>query len=140
MRNTFAALVMFAGLVAGQIVDPRAAFESGCDRACLTGVLGQYLNAMAANDSSKAPFAANAKYTENTARLPLNQGLWFTAAGLTNYKIALADPQGSSAGFIGVVTEHMPPGQASLATRFWRCGSRWRIARLARRKRWWCAA
>jgi hypothetical protein len=102
---------MGAGLAAGQIVDPRAAFAGTCDRACLTGILDQYLNAMAANDSSKAPFAANAKYTENTARLPLNQGLWFTAAGLTNYKIVLADAQGSSAGFIGVVTEHMPPGQ-----------------------------
>jgi hypothetical protein len=112
MRNMLAALALGAGLASGQIVDPRAAFETGCDRACLTGILNQYLNAMAANDSSKAPFAANAKYTENTARLPLNQGLWFTAAGLTNYRIALADPQGGSSGFIGVVTEHMPPGQA----------------------------
>src|SRR6204780_1358208 len=89
-----------------------AAAQGACDRACLTGILDQYLNAMAANDSKKAPVAANIKYTENTARLPLNQGLWFTAAGLTNYKIVLADPPGSSAGFIGVVTEHMPPGQA----------------------------
>ena len=82
-----------------------------CDRACLTGILDQYLNAMGANDSKKAPLAANIKYTENAARLPLNEGLWFTAAGLTDYKVVLADPQGSAAAFIGVVTEHMPPGQ-----------------------------
>jgi hypothetical protein len=31
---------------------------------------------------------------------------------LTNYEIVLADPEGSAAAFIGVVTEHMPPGQA----------------------------
>jgi hypothetical protein len=37
--------------------------------------------------------------------------LWFTAVGLTDYKIYLADPQGNAAAFIGVVTEHMPPGQ-----------------------------
>jgi len=30
---------------------------------------------------------------------------------LTDYKVVLADPQGSAAAFIGVVTEHMPPGQ-----------------------------
>ncbi len=88
-----------------------AATQSICDRLCLTGILDQYLNAMAANDAKKAPIATNIKYTENAARLPLTEGLWFTAAGLTDYKIVLADPQGSAAAFIGVVTEHMPPGQ-----------------------------
>jgi hypothetical protein len=66
---------------------------------------------MAANDAAKAPVASGIKYTENAARLPLTEGLWFTAAGLTDYKIVLADPQGSAAAFVGVVTEHMPPGQ-----------------------------
>jgi hypothetical protein len=102
MRNTLAVLLIFAG---------RAAAQGTCDRACLTGVLDQYLNAMAANDSKRAPLAANIKYTENAARLPLNEGLWFTAAGLTDYKVVLADPPGSAAGFIGVVMEHMPSGQ-----------------------------
>jgi hypothetical protein len=102
MRKTIAAFLMCAGVAAAQ---------GGCDRACLTGIMDQYLNAMVANDSKKAPVAANIKYTENAARLPLNEGLWFTAAGLTDYKVVLADPQGSAAGFIGVVTEHMPPGQ-----------------------------
>ncbi len=103
MRNTLAALLICAGAAAAQ---------GTCDRACLSGILDQYLNAMVANDSTKAPVAPNIKYTENTARLPLNEGLWFTAAGLTDYKIVLADPEGSAAGFIGVLTEHMPPGQA----------------------------
>ena len=95
-----------AGLVSAQ----------NCDRACLTGIVDQYLGAMAANDAKKAPFAANAKYTENAAKLPLTEGLWFTAAGLTDYKIYLADPQGSAAAFIGIVTEHMPPGQPARNT------------------------
>jgi hypothetical protein len=102
MRNTLAALLICTGVASAQTT---------CDRACLTGLLDRYLNAMAANDSTKAPLAANIKYTENAARLPLNEGLWFTAAGLTDYKVVLADPQGSAAAFIGVVTEHMPPGQ-----------------------------
>jgi hypothetical protein len=103
MRTTIAAFLICAGLSSAQ---------NTCDRACLTGILDQYLSAMAANDSKKAPFAPDVKYTENAARLPLNEGLWFTAAGLTDYKVVLADPQGGAAGFIGVVTEHMPPGQA----------------------------
>ena len=103
MRKTLAAFLIFAGLAAAQ---------DTCDRACLTGVLDQYLNAMVANNEKAAPVAPDIKYTENSARLPLNEGLWFTAAGLTDYKIELIDPQGSAAAFIGVVTEHMPPGQA----------------------------
>jgi hypothetical protein len=102
MTKALAILLIFAGAGAAQ---------NTCDRACLTGILDQYLAAMAANDAKKAPFAANIKYTENAARLPLTEGLWFTAAGLTDYKIVLADPAGSAAGFIGVVTEHMPSGQ-----------------------------
>jgi hypothetical protein len=103
MRNILAAVLVCTGVAAAQ---------DNCDRACLTGLLDQYLNAMTANDSKKAPVAANIKYTENAARLPLSEGLWFTAAGLTDYKITLVDPQGGAAAFIGVVTEHMPPGQA----------------------------
>src|ERR1700691_4346886 len=105
MRKILAIVLIFAGRAAAQ-------GDAACDRACLTGILDQYVNAMAANDAKKAPFAANIKYTENAARLPLTEGLWFTAAALTNYKVVLADPQGSAAGFVGVVTEHMPPGQA----------------------------
>jgi hypothetical protein len=104
MRNTLAAFLLCASAAVAQS-------DATCDRSCLTGILDQYLNAMVANDSKKAPLAANIKYTENAARLPLNEGLWFTAAGLTDYKVVLADPQGSAAAFIGVVTEHMPPGQ-----------------------------
>lgn len=99
MRKTLAIVLILAGRAAAQS-------DAACDRACLTGVLDQYLNAMAANDSKKAPLAPNVKYTENAARLPLNEGLWF------DYKVVLVDPQGSAAAFIGVVTEHMPPGQA----------------------------
>src|ERR1700685_909133 len=99
-------------VLAGLLICARVGTAQGtCDRACLMGLLDQYLNAMAANDAKQAPFAANIKYTENTARLPLNEGLWFTTAGLTNYKIVLADAQGSAAAFVGVITEHMPPGQ-----------------------------
>lgn len=98
-------------LLCAGIFGRAAAAQGACDRACLTGILDRYLNAMAANDAKKAPLSASVKYTENTAKLPLTEGLWFTAAGLTNYKIVLADPEGGAVGFVGVVTEHMPPGK-----------------------------
>jgi hypothetical protein len=130
MRHLLALFVISAGVACAQ---------GACDRACLTGILDQYLNAMAANDSKKAPIAPNIKYTENAARLPLNEGLWFTAAGLTDYKVVLVDPQGSAAAFIGVVTEHMPPGQAPRNTILALAHQGFEPPDHARRKRWWFA-
>jgi hypothetical protein len=98
------------------ILSAGAVFGQTCDRACLTGITDQYLAAMVAHDASKAPFARDVKYTENAAKLPLTDGLWFTSTGLTDYKIYLADPQGSAAAFIGVVNDHNVPGQPDKPT------------------------
>jgi hypothetical protein len=73
-----------------------------------------------ANDSKKAPFAPNIKYTENAARLPLNEGLWFTAVGLTDYKVVLADPQGGAADSSAWSLSICRRGKGR-ATRFSRC-------------------
>ena len=95
--------------------------QPACDRACLISVADQYLTAMVAHDASKAPLAKSVKLTENAARLPTSEGLWFTATGLTDYKIYIADPQGGAVGFTGVVEEHAappnPPRPAILALR-----------------------
>jgi len=85
------------------------AAKNDCDRACLDGVVNQYLAAMVAHDASKAPFAKKVKFTENATKLPLTEGLWFTAIGLTDYKIYVADPQQGAAAFIGLVQEHTAP-------------------------------
>lgn len=47
-----------------------------CDRACLEGFVNQYLDALAAHDSSKLPLTENARYTENGQTLKLNDGMW----------------------------------------------------------------
>jgi len=59
---------------------------SSCDRACLEGIGDQYLAAMVAHDASKAPFAKNLIFTENTIKLPPTEGLWFTSSGLDDFK------------------------------------------------------
>jgi hypothetical protein len=53
-------LVLAAGLSAAQ-----EKITGSCDRACLEGMVNQYLAAMVAHDASKAPFAKNAVFTEN---------------------------------------------------------------------------
>ena len=98
-----------ATILAGVVFGAVLAAAQDCDRACLTGIVDQYLAGMVAHDASKAPFSPSVKFTENTVKLPLTEGLWFTATGLTDYKIYIADPQGGAVGFIGVVKEHNAP-------------------------------
>ncbi len=77
-----------------------------CGRRCLEGFVNQYLAAMVANNTSKAPFAVNARYTENAEEIPLSnikKGLWTTATGLTSYKFYISDPHSKQVAFVGLI-------------------------------------
>ena len=65
---------------------------NSCDRACLNGVVDQYLAAMVAHDSSHLPLAKTVKFTEDGVPLDLGDGLWATASGLSNYKVYFDEP------------------------------------------------
>jgi hypothetical protein len=86
-----------------------------CDRACLIALIDRYRSALIAHDASRLPTAPEVKYTENTIRLPLDQGLWATANGLGAHKQYFADPTSGQVGFIGTVKENDIP--AILAVR-----------------------
>jgi hypothetical protein len=107
MKKTLAIflLCIFAvGMVAAQ-----SQKTSPCDRACLEGIADQYLAAMVAHDASKAPFAKNVIFTENTIKLPLTEGLWFTASGLGGFKFYVCDLQEGQVAWTGIVKEHDKP-------------------------------
>lgn len=80
-----------------------------CDRACLERIADQYLAAMVAHDATRAPLASNFVFTENTVHLPPTEGLWFTAAGLGDFKFYIADLKTGQVVWTGVVKEHAKP-------------------------------
>lgn len=86
-----------------------SAEPTDCDRACLAGVVDQYLAAMVAHDPVRAPFANEVKFTENTSTLSLHDGLWLTATGVDPYRILVRDPATSQVAYVGVVREHGRP-------------------------------
>jgi len=89
--------------------------ESGsCDRACLEGIADQYLEAMVAHDPSKAPFAKNLIFTENTIKLPPTEGLWFTASGLGDFRFYICDPETQQVAWTGIAREHGKPVMLSV--------------------------
>ena len=82
------------------------AAQPDCDRACLTGFLDTYLQALKGNDASSLPVTRNVKYTENGVRLNLNDGLWHTVSGLPVYRVNIIDVEAGAAGMLGIIFEN----------------------------------
>ncbi len=55
--------------------------QGACDRACLTGYIDAYFAALAANNPSALPLAANSKITANSEAMPLAKTFWESAEG-----------------------------------------------------------
>lgn len=70
----------------------RAQATPACDSACLKGFADQYFAALAKNDPSGLPIAANVKFTENGQRMKLGEGFWKTA-GEAGYRMEIYDPE-----------------------------------------------
>jgi hypothetical protein len=104
---------LFAAIAVGQAAGQ-------CNRQCLEGFVNQYLDAMVAHDVSKAPFAANARYTENAKDISLAkpmEGLWAASTSLSDYKLYIADPQQGQVAFVGLVKEGGKPAILSMRLR-----------------------
>jgi hypothetical protein len=70
---------------------------SKCDRQCLVNLMQQYVAAMVKHDPKAVPLAANVKFMENAAAMPIGEGLWKTASGgPTPFQIYAADPVAQS--------------------------------------------
>jgi hypothetical protein len=64
-----------------------SAAAENCDRACMSGLITQYLDALVAHDVSKLPLtAAEVKFTEQGKALKLGEGLWKTATGKGTFR------------------------------------------------------
>jgi hypothetical protein len=93
--------------VAASSASPAA--SNTCDRACLNGLIDQYLAAMVKHDPSHLPLAKTVKFTEDGMRLELGDGLWATASGLSNYKVYFDEPAAGGAGVFALAQENGKP-------------------------------
>jgi hypothetical protein len=88
-----------------------------CDRACLEGVVNQYLAALAAHDPKRLLLSADVRYTENDQLMDLGDGFWKTVEGPGNYKHIFADPEAGEVVFMGTMHEAGTPLLMSLRLR-----------------------
>lgn len=76
---------------------PSVAATPACDRACLSGYLTRYLDAMVAHDPARLPLARNVRFTENGVRIPLGEALWLTLTSLGPYRVDYLDTEAGQA-------------------------------------------
>ncbi len=80
-----------------------------CDRACLSGFVTQYLEAMLTHNPGKLPASENVRFTEDAVDMKLGEGLWKNASKITAYRQDILDVrQGVAASQVVVEESGMP--------------------------------
>jgi hypothetical protein len=83
-----------------------AADSSACDRGCLHGVMDRYLAALVAHQPGMISATPDVKFTENTNRMRLGDGLWHTIGSLGTFRLYIEDPHTQQVAFYGTVKEN----------------------------------
>jgi hypothetical protein len=72
-----------------------------CDRACMTGLVDRYLEALVRHDATGLPLNRDVKFTENTARLEVGtEGLWVAASRRRPARASTRSTSARAGGFL----------------------------------------
>ena len=109
-RLVAVALLVIAGRVfmpdlIAQARPPAGPIQPDCNRACLEGVMEQYLAALLAHDPKRLPLSADVKYTEQDQVMDVGDGFWKTVTGRGTYNHFFADPAGGQVAWMGTMRE-----------------------------------
>ena len=101
-------------VVAGRVFTPDLIAQAkpvpaDCNRACLEGLMEQYLAALLAHDPKRLPLSADVKYTEQDQVMDVGDGFWKTVTGRGTYNHFFADPTGGQVGWMGTMREKGGP-------------------------------
>ena len=96
--------VIWLGLAAAMLLgaEGRAQGQSACDRACLTGFIDSYFDALIANDPRTVPLASRAKLTMNGREMSLRESFW-DGAERTVYRWDIANVRRGDTGTEAIV-------------------------------------
>lgn len=74
----------FAHMAQAQTASATSA--AACDRACLSGLINSYVDALAAGDPSSLKLAARARFTEDSQDIKPGEGLWKSVTGKGGFR------------------------------------------------------
>jgi len=109
--------VVLTSYLPGRIDASTGPIPLNCNRACLEGVVNQYLTALVARDPARLPLSADVKYTENAQLMPVGDGFWKTVEGRGKYTHIFADPEFGQVAYMGTMLEAGGPLLMSLRLR-----------------------
>jgi hypothetical protein len=85
VSSLFAVIIGLAGC--GAVNSAVQAASPTCDRACMTGLLDQYVDAVVAHDPAKLTLATGAvRFTEDSKDAKLGEGVWKTVTGKGTFR------------------------------------------------------
>lgn len=117
-RRLVETVVAFAVLTLGTSAQAAPAGSSTeCDRACLSGFVTKYLQALVAHDPQRLPLAADVRFTENGVAVPLGEALWLTIGALGSYRVDYLDTEAQQAAAHVAFVENERPGLMALRLR-----------------------
>lgn len=77
------------------------------DRRALVDLMTRYFEALVTKEPSGVPIAADVKFVENTAEIPVGDGLWVTASGGPGeFRIDAADPEAQQVASLVMMKEY----------------------------------
>lgn len=77
------------------------------DRQGLVDLMTDYYEALVSKDQSKVPIASNVKFVENTADIPIGDGLWVTASEVPReFRIDAADVEAQQVASLAMMKEY----------------------------------
>ena len=121
MRSMLGVAAIAAALVTGSFVahvsGSTGPIPLNCNRACLEGLIDQYLAAVVAHDPKRLPLSEDVMYTENAQVVKVGDGFWKTATGIGNYRHIFADPEFGQVALMGTMIEAGAPLLMSLRLR-----------------------
>jgi hypothetical protein len=92
LRSALSRLALALAVIAATLASaPAQAAE--CDRACLSGLLTRYLDALVKHDPASLPTTADVRFTEDSRDLKLGEGLWKTVTGKGTFRHDYLDTQ-----------------------------------------------
>jgi hypothetical protein len=100
------ALLVLCTALPAAVVALDAAAQAACDRACLKGLVDEYVGALAARDFKRLPLGDAVKYTENGRVLELGEGFWKTAGAPLAYRDYILDPESGGAATLTALNEY----------------------------------
>ena len=109
--------VALTGYLSTRIDASTGPIPLNCNRACLEGVVNDYLTALVARDPKRLPLSADVKYSENSQLIPVGDGFWKTVEGRGKYTHIFADPEFGQVAYMGTMLEAGAPLLMSLRLR-----------------------